>query len=528
MMTSPRTGGLDHGGARWALLVLPACFLLTATTVVGTHAGPFWMWYSLDPDYFYLLDALNLVNLTTPGHIAHPGVTVDALGALVLWGGAPGRRRRRNHPGRPRRAGEPPAPDQRSLYRAQRGRLAGPRRRRLRRLRELAAGTDSADRAVSFHGGLQTGVPRKARGAFDHCHADALRGHRPGRLAPGFCSAGACAWAAAFGVVVGFGVATKVTFVPLWLLPVFLLGSWRAIGVYGALSLISFIAFTIPAIGAFEAFFEWMTRVALASDVHGRGAATVIDFSRYPASVLKLFARPVLHVVFLASVVTLAVLWWRGRRGHGSPGPEIQESTQATTRALAGVCAAQLAQVLLIAKQPSAIYMVPSLVLAALAAALLYRLLVDLRLGGGPARRRYDRAIAALLALLAVAQVFSVVKMDRELAAMHAAARALDNDRFKACARIYFVHGSSPSFAFYLASHLTGQTFAGRLAERMPPNDFWLENWWRPDTVQLRDWKGPRDLGQVLDGYPCAYVRGTFGTRARAYLAPRRAGRRLR
>ena len=517
MMTSPRTGGLDQGGARWALLVLPACFL-TATTVVGTHAGPFWMWYSLDPDYFYLLDALNLVNLTTPGHIAHPGVTVDALGALVLWVAHPG-------------AGAD------AITQAV---LAAPESH-LRLISALFIGLNAAALLALGAAGyavfgnllpaliLQTG-PFLSMVVFKqgyHVKPEALLIFATLMLCvvtvlalgPGVLQRRRLRLAAAFGVVVGFGVATKVTFVPLWLLPVFLLGSWRAIGVYGALSLISFIAFTIPAIGAFEAFFEWMTRVALASDVHGRGAATVIDFSRYPASVLKLFARPVLHVVFLASVVTLAVLWWRGRRGHGSPGPEIQESTQATTRALAGVCAAQLAQVLLIAKQPSAIYMVPSLVLAALAAALLYRLLVDLRLGGGPARRRYDRAISALLALLAVAQVFSVVKMDRELAAMHAAARALDNDRFKACARIYFVHGSSPSFAFYMASHLTGQTFAGRLAERMPPNDFWLENWWRPDTVQLRDWKGPRDLGQVLDGYPCAYVRGTFGTRARAYLA---------
>ena len=267
----------------------------------------------------------------------------------------------------------------------------------------------------------------------------------------------------------------------------------------------------MPAIGAFEAFFEWMTRLTLASGVHGRGTTTVMDISRYLERVLNMFSRPVLHVVFLASVAALAVQWRRRRRGQAVPGPE--------TRALAGVCVAQLAQILLIAKQPSAIYILPTLILPALAAALLYRLLIDLRIGAGPSRRRYDGAVAALLALLAVAQAFGVIKTDREFRSLRTAAGALDNDRFAACARIYFLHASSPSFAFFLASHVTGQTFAGRLGKQAPGNDFWLENWWQPDTVQLRDWNGPRDLGRVLDSYPCAYLRGSFGERARAYLA---------
>ena len=517
MTTSPLPGGLDQGGARWALLVLPAGFI-AVMTVLSIHAGPFWMWYSLDPDYFYLLDALNLVNLTTPGHIYHPGVTVDALGALVLWAAHPG-------------AGAD------EITQAV---LAAPETH-LRLIGALFIGLNGAAllalgaAGYAVFGNLPPALILQM-GPFlsmvvlkqgFHVKPEALLIFSALMLGvvtvlalgPGVLRRRRLRLAVAFGIVVGFGVATKVTFAPLWLVPVFLLGSWRAVGVYGALSLISFLVFTLPAIGAVEAFFEWMTRLTLASDVHGRGAATVIDFSRYPGNVLKLFSRPVLHVVFLASVVTLAVLWWRGRRGHGLPGPETQATTRATSRALAGVCAAQLAQILLIAKQPSAIYMVPSLVLAALAAALLYRLLVGLRLGAGPARRRHDWAVAALLAGLAVAQTFAVIKTDREIRDRRAAAGALDNARFKACARIYFLHASSPSFAFYLASHVTGQTFAGRLAERMPPNDFWLENWWRPDTVQLRDWKGPRDLRQVLDSYPCAYVRGTFGGRARAYLA---------
>ena len=227
-------GGLGRGGAGWALLVLPACFV-AAMAVLGTHAGPFWMWYRLDPDYFYLLDALNLVNLTTPGHIAHPGVTVDALGALVLWAAHLG-------------AGA------NEITQAV---LAAPETH-LRLIGALFIGLNAAALLALGAAGyavfgnllpaliLQTGpflsmlvlkqgfqVKPEALLIFSTLMLGVVTVLA---LSPGVLQRRRLGLAAAFGVVVGFGVATKVTFAPLWLLPVFLLGSWRAVGVYGALS----------------------------------------------------------------------------------------------------------------------------------------------------------------------------------------------------------------------------------------------------------------------------------------------------
>ena len=71
---------------RWAwpaMAALPVVYV-AVTLVLRADAMPFWLWHNLDPDYFYLLDSLNIVNLTTPGHVYHPGTTVQWLGALVL------------------------------------------------------------------------------------------------------------------------------------------------------------------------------------------------------------------------------------------------------------------------------------------------------------------------------------------------------------------------------------------------------------------------------------------------------------
>ena len=68
---------------RWSLAVLPIGYMVMAFWV-RAQGGPAWLWFNLDPDYFYLLDALNILNLTTPGHVYHPGTTVQWLAALIL------------------------------------------------------------------------------------------------------------------------------------------------------------------------------------------------------------------------------------------------------------------------------------------------------------------------------------------------------------------------------------------------------------------------------------------------------------
>ena len=48
------------------------------------NAGPFWLWSNLDPDYWYLTDSLNMINGEWPKHIWHPGTTVQWIGALII------------------------------------------------------------------------------------------------------------------------------------------------------------------------------------------------------------------------------------------------------------------------------------------------------------------------------------------------------------------------------------------------------------------------------------------------------------
>jgi hypothetical protein len=111
--------------------------------------------------------------------------------------------------------------------------------------------------------------------------------------------------------------------------------------------------------------------------------------------------------------------------------------------------------------------------------------------------------------------------MRAELTSLRDNALRVDNDRFAACARVYFYSASSPTFALYLAEHTTSVRltddkrwrpgFSAQLKQSSPANEFWLDDWSTPNTFRLRDWEGERSLADLTRQYPCVMLRGGTG-----------------
>ncbi len=490
------------------LLALPVCYLI-ASLVLRADSGPFWLWFNLDPDYFYLMDALNLVNLTSPGHVAHPGTTVQTLGALVIKAG---------YPTLDAEAITATVLDDPEFH--------------LKRISTAVIGLNAAALTaagiigfVVFHSFvpallLQT-APFLSMLTLKHgFHAKpeallvfamlALFVVIVLALRPGALEARRNRYAIALGVIAGFAVATKLTAAPVFVLPLVLLGNFRAIAVYGVAAFLALVLFTLPAAGGYGDFFAWNWQVLKGSGAYGGGEGTVIDVARYPADVARLLRRPVVSVVLVLSLVTVA-LSWRRARAEGRPLPP-------EGLALAGVCLAQAAQVLVVAKQPAAHYMIPSYMLSALSLALLHQIWKDM--SGGA--KRITQGFAVFLAALVVAQASAVYRQDRELRQKTETALAAEGggrgERFRACARIYFYSASSPSYALYLSDHVTGGRFANRLRSRIPAGVFWFEDWYKQVKTEIRDAGGIRSAASVINGQPCLMIRGTTPVHALTYL----------
>lgn len=66
-----------------ALLCIPILYVILVA-YVSTLQGKYYQAYFSDPSYAYLMNSLNIVNGELPGHTDHPGTTIQLLGGLVI------------------------------------------------------------------------------------------------------------------------------------------------------------------------------------------------------------------------------------------------------------------------------------------------------------------------------------------------------------------------------------------------------------------------------------------------------------
>ena len=484
------------------LLVLAPLLFLGAELILRADAMPYWLWFNHDPSYQYLLNGMHVLEGVAPGHVDHPGTPIQSLVALVLWLSGVGSR-----------LGIADAAfTQPELL--------------LERVSDVILGLDTL--AVAFLGFLvwkRSGrmVPALLAQLTPFFSVLALKhgyGVKPEPmllLAVLLLSAAMVEQALrpsrrsliALGLVVGFGTACKITFAPIGLAPFLLLGNWRQRGVYVAIAAAALAVFLIPAYGALAHMGEWIGQLATHSGAYGGGDTAVIDTHRYPAAFIKLFfARPAYLLLYCAAVGAL-VLRWRERRNEGSAASGVE-------RALWGVLAAQLAQMLVVAKQPSAHYVLPALELSGVTAALLWLLTLREIKTWTPHRRRIEGGFAVLLAVLAALQAFAVVRQDRELASWRAGALSIDMARdFPACAHVYVELASGQAHAWFYNHKYGSNRYPDRLKAVSPANDYFYLAW----RGHLDDWDGPAEPSALTAGYPCIALRGIDLPRLRAVAA---------
>jgi len=470
------------------LALLPALFVGVLFWMRAASL-PFWQVFNLDPDYYYLLNGLRLVEGLAPTDVSHPGTPVQVFIALVL---------RLMH-------GTAPAEAVVAAV------LADPERHLL-----WVTGALYPLVGLALFGlGLAV---RRAWGVGPALFAQSSPflsmiipkfGLHP-KPEP-FLVIAACLILAASleglraapadrlrravlpGLAVGFAIACKLQALTLGLVPLLLLVGWRSWAIYGVAVVGGFLLFTLPAWPSAPIWVDWVSRMILHAGAYGAGTASVIDPARYPRALLGLFgSKIVFTLAILCALATLAAAW----RGWKSD-PRL--------RLLAGLVAAQVAAVVIVAKQPAAHYLVPALILTGPTLALL----CALSAGRWPAGR-HALAWGALGLVLVGLSVPAVLRQGHELAGWTRAAQSLDASRFKGCAIIDYDSSSSLPYAL-LRGDLNAQgRYSPHLARIMPPDTYaWFINdhtWWRRGFMH---WTERLDIARVTAAYPCLVFRGS-------------------
>lgn len=475
-----------------ALLALPVLFVVVLF-VMGANSQPFWQVFNLDPDYYYLLNGLRLVESLPPTDISHPGTPVQVLIAAVI---------RLMHVGEPTGAvvdavlGDPERhlavvtwvmypliglalvglgyAFQRATGRLEAGLLA-----------QSAPFLSMIIPKFGLHpkpeGFLVIAVPLLVIAALAVAKADRPSDRHVGWL----------------GLAIGFAIACKLHALALGLVPVFLLDRRRLFLVLPLATIAGFLISVSPVLPSYDIFFDWWGKVLSHRGAYGTGEAGVVDVGHYPRAIKGLFGSKLLFTVVLAASLLALAGYARLRRRGLVPADPL-------ARLLAGMVLAQLATVLIVAKQSAAHYMVPAVLLTGPELAILFHL--STKVFPAAAHRRVWAVLAVVLVGVTVPAVW---KQNAELARWTRDAQAFDMGRFAACAKVDYDSSSSLTYAFLRGDMNALGRYSPKLALISPKDRYtWFINDHSYWSHGFRQWDRSLEIGAVLAGYPCAVFRG--------------------
>lgn len=166
-----------------------------------------------------------------------------------------------------------------------------------------------------------------------------------------------------FSVVCGIGVATKLNFIPLFIIPLILIQNRKNKILFLFFSFVAFLIFVLPAISNYSRFIEWVQRLLVFSGHYGTGSAVVIDSSSFIKNLGSIFIKDnIFFASYLITGVTLICYYFRKNKS-----PIKSNICQKQSRLLTAIFATINLQVILVAKQYAQYYMIPSFMLLMLA-----------------------------------------------------------------------------------------------------------------------------------------------------------------
>jgi hypothetical protein len=486
---------LQHSGLRLgSLFVLPLAFLAIGAYVRAV-SGPFWLGTNFDPDYAYLINGQRLTVGLPVGHIDHPGTPVQMLAAAII------------------RLNGSAASD------ASRDVLARPEHYLMQltlvmtilvsgALLMLGVAALRFSNSLSFALLAQTGPFLSGR----VLARDTFRANpEPALIALAlllvsgafFFGSGTRSFRGAFalcsGVVVGLGLACKVTFAPMLLLPLLCLQRGRDKWILIVSTAASFVFGTLPIVNVYPYFGRWLVGLLTHKGPYGLGDAGFIGVQNALTGARALLAAAPIFLV--GAALGLTVLIWRSR-----PRYRVARKTEesATLRILAGLVCAGVTGASLVLKHPEPRYMISSL---AVTGPLIVTGVNVLARNGFQQRRWVRRVPVALVAVLIVGQCFGFAAELRTVRAWRDQAARIDSTTaasFAGCAVVYLYRCSSPEFALSFGTHYGTGVDLRRELSAMYPRYYEIWN-------ELGDWAGSLKWSEVVERNRCVVLRGGQG-----------------
>ncbi len=161
-----------------------------------------------------------------------------------------------------------------------------------------------------------------------------------------------------FAIVSGFGLANKVVFFPVVLIPFLLLKGFKARVRFALTSVAAFFVFIIPALSRFNYFLQWIKKLVIFTGKYGSGEPSFINTNEFIRNLLRIFKDEYIFTIVYAIIILTIGLYLLRRYRKLLKGDRY-------FRLLVIIFIAVTLQIIVVAKHYSHHYMIPAHILIA-------------------------------------------------------------------------------------------------------------------------------------------------------------------
>lgn len=155
-----------------------------------------------------------------------------------------------------------------------------------------------------------------------------------------------------FALVSAFGLSIKLTYLPLILIPYFLIQGIRQKLMYSLYTILGFCLFAIPAIVRFNFFWNWSKSLFLHSGQYGGGESNIVNIPEMMTNLNIIWQTTKPFFIWIILLIIITVIYGILKK---------KNAQKSWFFAVAGIILIVLAQILMVSKHYSYRYLVPAL-----------------------------------------------------------------------------------------------------------------------------------------------------------------------
>ena len=173
-------------------------------------------------------------------------------------------------------------------------------------------------------------------------------------------------YAIILGLISGFGIATKVPFIPLLMIPLILLPFLKPRLIYCVSTTMSFFIFTMPIFSHYAKIVDFLKNIITHKGIYGHGRLSIFNPNDYIFNLLRLSKENIPFVILLIISIFFIFIVLK------SPGKRNAVKKDLTFKLLMAVTTSQILSVIMVARHFKSKYLLSAFCLSGLLLYLLY------------------------------------------------------------------------------------------------------------------------------------------------------------